>query len=130
MGCGPVSGSVIVAIKLRSDDKSQWLNVAEMDGFIEPFLMDEDVFDELMKEDFENKEFYENLESYRIEEVDGFSLDGDFGDLCERTTEDPENPAAKLIRFLLLLIENADENDEILKMGVGKYTDELDLPIT
>ena len=131
MGCGPVSDALMLAIKYRVDNVSQWINVVDTDGIIDAFLTDEDIFEKLMDEDFEDKEFYKYLEGRHIDDIDGVKIGGTFETVYESTYENSENPAAKLIRYLLFLFDNdEDDVDESIKMGIGKFSDELDIPIT
>ncbi len=125
--CGPVAGSVVVTVRFNDGGGSRWLTVAECDGIPNFFLLDRDVHDKAVEEDDETLEWMGN---YFTHDFDGVEV-GDYFDMFAGFDENPENPAIPLIRYIIALLRCAmDELDGLIEMGVGKYADELDIPVT
>ena len=67
IGCGPISGNVVTAIKYNDGNKSLYLNLIEVCGIPEFHLSDNDIYDELIKEEFSD-EYQELLDKTYINE--------------------------------------------------------------
>ena len=130
MACGPVSGSVIATVKFKEGDKSQYLSLAEVSGIPNFFLTDRDVYDDLIKEDFDDKEFDSYMNASYISDFNGVEL-GEYVDVLESIHEDPENPAVSLLRYIIALVRCPMEDvDGLVEIASGKYADELEIPIS
>jgi hypothetical protein len=128
MACGPMSGSVVAAVKYKeNENESKWIYLVEVDGITNYFLTDEDVFDMLIKEDDET---IERMNECAIREFDGVSLgegDYDFYSL----QENEGNPAVPLIRYIIALVRcEMEEIDALVALANGKYIDELEIPLS
>ena len=92
--------------------------------------MDKDIFDRLMEEDMEDTEFDEYLDEHYLKEFNGIAVYG-YTDLFESIQEDPDNPVAPLIRYVVALVRCAMEDvDDLIRMAKGRYADELEIPMS
>lgn len=128
--CGPGSGNVITTIKYKDDkNKSQWLSLAEVQGTINFYLTDENIYQRLITEDFEDDKFVDYLEKHYITEFDGLKLGGEYEELYASISSNIDNPAIPLIRYIVALTRCAeDDMKEIVSLGVGKFIDEVNIP--
>ncbi|MBR6706594.1 MAG: hypothetical protein IKI84_07945 [Clostridia bacterium] len=125
--CGPVSGSVVVTVRFNDGSGSRWCTAAECDGIPNFFLLDRDVHDKAVEEDDKTLEW---MGTYFTHDFDGVEV-GDYFDMFAGFAEDPEKAAIPLIRYIIALLRCAvDEVDGLIEMAVGKYADELDVPIS
>ena len=132
--CGVVnygpSGYVVTAVKLSVDGVAQWLYVVDVEGILNVVQTDTDIYDGLM-EDNGDEEFNEYVNAHNIEEFEGIEFDGDYFTTFASMYDDPENPASPLIRYLLTLNAcSMEEVDDLVKLAVGKYIDEVDIPLS
>ena len=126
--CGPVPGSVVVAIKYRDGQESKWLNMVEVDGIPNVSLTDNDIYDDMIREDEDSIEFFEK---HSIGDFNGIAIDYDYSTTFESIAEDPKNPAVPLIRYLITLTRcDMDEVEGLIQMATGKYVDEIDIPVS
>ena len=131
MGCGPVDGNVVVTVRFKEDNKTQWLSLVEVDGIPNVFLFDRDAHDDIVKEDLDNEEFINYMNDHFIREFNGIQFNGDYSDAFDCFEEDPENPAIPLVRYLITLVRcEMDEVEGLISMAKGKYADELDIPVS
>lgn len=131
MGCGPVDGNVVVTVRFKEDNKTQWLSLVEVDGIPNVFLFDRDAHDDIVKEDLDNEEFINYMNDHFIREFNGIQFNGDYCDAFDCFEEDPENPAIPLVRYLITLVRcEMDEVEGLISMAKGKYADELDIPVS
>ncbi len=131
ISCGPMSGSLVATVKYSDAGKTHWLSMVEFDGFPCFYLADKDIHDDLVKEDMDDEEFTEYMQSVGISEFDGVSIGGEYYDVFEGISEDPENPAVDLIRYLIALIRcDWKDVEGLIQLAQGKYADELDIPMS
>ena len=129
MACGPVFGHVVVTIQFNDGSKTQWLSLVEVEGIPNVFLSDKDIHEALVAEDFDDKEFTKYLDEHFINEFEGITFDDSYFTSFVDIAENPDNPAAPLIRYLITLVRcDMDEVEELINMASGKYADELDIP--
>ena len=130
-GCGPIPGTVITSVKYNDGARSKWLSIAEYDGLPMTFVSERDIFDDLMKDASEDDEFTEYLEEHQIWELDGVEFGDEYSDVYEGIYADPMNPAAQLLKYAIALTRCEEgEEEDLINMAAGKYTDELDIPIS
>ncbi len=128
VGCGPIEGSVIVTIRMNDGEKTQWLSMAEFVGVPNIYLTDKDVYEDLIKEDFDDEEFTEYIEEHFIDSLDGIKLGEEYSDIEESLAANPESPAAPLIRFLINVTRSDERKaEELIELAGGKYADELQI---
>lgn len=127
-----ISGSPVAAIKYRTEDETKWMSVVDFCGTLNVYLTDEEIFTELLKVVSEDEEYEEYLGNQYIDEFNGITLATDYNDVYESIYDDLENPAVPLIKLLLVLLNGAedDSTEELVSVVVGKYADELDLPVS
>ena len=131
ISCGPVSGSLVASVKYSVDGDVQWLSMVEFDGFPNFYLSDKDIYDDLVKEDFEDKEFTEYMQDHQIDEFDGISIWGEYDDVFEGLAEAPENPAGKLIRYLVALVRCSEEEvNGLIAMATDKNINDIVIPMS
>lgn len=129
MACGPVPGSVVVSIKYNDGGKKQWLNLVEVDGMPNVFLTDRDVYDILIEDNYDDEEFNTYINDCFITNLDGIEFDDSYWTTFQSITENPDNPAIPLVRYLITLTRcEMDDVEELIAMASGKFADELDIP--
>ena len=129
MACGPVGGAVNAAIKFSADGVTKWLSNSEVDGIPNFFLTDEDVFEKLCADEL-SQEFVDYMNEHFASEFDGLDL-GEYEDVFNSLTENPENPAVPLVRYLVSLTRCSLEDEEsLIKLATGKYIDEVEVPLS
>ncbi|MBR3262073.1 MAG: hypothetical protein IKF93_03040 [Lachnospiraceae bacterium] len=120
--------SVVVTVKYKEDAAAQWLNMVEFEGVPNVFLSDRDIFDKLVEEDFEDQAFADYLNTHFIEDFNGITM-GEYAAVFDSISNDPENEAVPLVRYMILLARSsADEAEALIEMSAGKYADEIEIP--
>ena len=120
---GP-DGVVAAAVRYSDGKKTRWLSMAEVEGILNCFVSDRDIYDTLLDNDPDG----EALDKYQADSFNGLEL-GDYDDVFAAISEDPDNPAAPLIRYAIALVRcSAEELQGLIDMGQGRYADELDIP--
>lgn len=131
MACGPIPGHVVTSIKYNNSDESKWINLVEVDGIPNVFLTDKDIYEDLIKDDYDDIAFTEYLEEHAIDEFNGIPFDDDYYGVFSSIADKPDNPAAPLIRYLIALVRcKMEETEGIIKLGENRYADELTIPIS
>ena len=131
IACGPVDGSVVATVRFKDEGESKWISLVEAQGIPNVYLSDKDIHEDLVKEDFENDEFTAYMEEHYINEFNGIEFGTDYSDTFESISNDPENPAVPLIKYLIALVRcDMEEVDGIISMATGKYADELEIPVS
>ena len=86
--------------------------------------------EKLIQEDFDD-DFITYMNEHHIGEFNGITLGEDCRETFGYVYDNPENPAAPLIRYMITLIRcEMNEIDELTTMAKGKYADELDIPVS
>ena len=130
MACGPVGGNVVATIRIKDteSEKSLWLSAVEVEGMPNCYIHDYDPYDKLIEENFDDSEFWDDMESRYIEDFDGICVN-DYDELLNDVIEQPENPAGQLLRFMVTLLRcGMDEIDDLVQLATGKFVDEIDVP--
>ena len=66
-----------------------------------------------------------------LDSFDGIELSEDYFDIFESIAETPDAPAVPLIRYMIALIRcSMEEVDGLIRMAVGRYADELEVPMS
>ena len=131
ISCGRIVGHPVVTVKFRDAEKTQWLSLVEVEGIPNAFLLDKDLHDFIVKEDFENDELWEYLNENEIGEFNGIALGGDYSYTFKSIAADPDNPAVPLLRYIIAVIRcNVLDVDELIHMATGKFADALEIPIS
>lgn len=129
MACGPVSGHVVTSLTIEYDGKTEWLNSIEVDGFPQFNLTEKDIFVSLVKEDFDDEEFYAYLDEHYIDEFDGLELGAEYSDIFASLHGNENHPAVALIRYMIDVIRcPMDELENLITLAKGKYIDEVQVP--
>ena len=128
VACGPVSGNVVASIKINDGTVTSWLTLVEVDGIVNLFMTDRDIYEEILQEDFSD-EFQAYLNSHAIDDVNGLEFSEDYSSAFSSISDDPENPAVPVVRYLIALVRcDMEETEGLIQMATGKYADELDIP--
>ena len=129
VACGPVSGSFNVSIKYSVDGVSKWLSNADVGGIPNFFLTEEDVFQKLCDDDM-SEEFNNYMNAHYAGDFEGLDL-GEYWDVYNSFSENPDNPAVPLVRLLVTLSRcHREEEAELIELATGKYIDEIDVPMS
>ena len=130
IACGPISGNVIGSVRFRDGDRVWWLNSAEVGGCPNYYLTDKDVFDDLVKEDFDDEGHWNYMDEHFVSEFSGIEL-GEYCDTFDSISSDPNNPAVPLIRCLISLVRCCEEDvEDFIEMVKGIYADEMEIPVS
>ena len=129
IACVSTLRTVVATVQFKEGSKTQWLSLVEVDGIPNVYLTDKDIHEAQVAEDLHDEEFIEYAAAHYITEFNGIAFDADYSTTFENIADDPENPAAPLIRYLIALVRcDMDEVDDLIQMASGKYADELDFP--
>ena len=126
MACGPVSGSVIAEVGFRTPDGEEFfISCAEVMGIPNFYKTERSVIDEEVKVENSGGEFDEEFKDYLMNcFIDGI---GEYDEIFEN--RDPE--WFTILRYLIYIVGNdCDETDAFIKDTVGKYLDEIDIPVS
>lgn len=127
MACGPVGGSVVVTAKIKDDGEPKWFSIVEAMGFPNAYVTEKDIFEDLVEEDFDNKEFTAYCQEHFVDDFNGIKVGSDYSDIFGSIAENSENPAVPLIRYMIAVLRcPMEEVDDLIKMAEGKYADELE----
>ena len=132
MACGPIGGSVVVTAKIKEDGEVKWISLVETMGIPNLFVTDKDVFEHLVKEDFDDNEIGDYINAHYVEDFNGIVANDEYGGFFDSIFEEPENPAVPLIKYLIALVRCPMEDvDDLIAMAEGKYADELEnIPVS
>ena len=126
-GYGPFPGTVTVSINYDDGVGSKWLTGSECDGCIDFYLSDRDI-NGILSSSHMTDEDVEVVESAHIDELDGFEL-GNYDVVLENIEDNPDHPAARLVKYLVLLVVcQMDDFEGYAEMGKGRFIDEVDVP--
>lgn len=129
MACGPVDGAVVASLKINDGEQTKWLSLVEVMGIPNVTLTDEDIYDRLIADDFSD-EFTQFINDHTIESFEGIEIEEGYYSTYSCIQEDPENPAGPLVKYLVALVRcDMEDVDGLIEMAVGKYADELDIPV-
>lgn len=130
IACGPVDGNVVVTVKYNDGESCKWLSVVDVMGTLNFFLLDKDAHDEIMKEDIKDESFTNYLNDHYITEFDGLEIGMEYGEAIENLSENGDDPAAAMIRYVLYLTYSDEESTKkMIAESIGKYADELEVPM-
>lgn len=133
VGGGPMPGTVIAAIQYECDGVEKWIHIVEVEGMPNAYIRDDDVFDVLIRDDYD-ADYVEELERTSENEIGGISLTAEgYEDIFDElhNNEDATEEDKSFIRFILAIVRcDWDIVDELKTAAIGKYTDELDIPIS
>lgn len=126
--CGPVDGNVVVSMKFNDGKETKWLNSVEVGGIPNFYLTDKDIYDDLLKEDFDDEEFANMLDASFVSSFADVSL-GEYEDIFE-SFENADPNTVKLIRAIIWVTRcDMDELESIIESLTGKSVVGLDIPI-
>lgn len=111
------------ALKYKSDNgETKWIYFINQSNFVIG-ICEEDVFEQILE-----IEFPDNLNE--LTSFDGLDLDPTPEILYELFNENKNNGAANLIHYAYDLCAcPTSKEDELLALGKGKYSDEIEVPI-
>ena len=125
-GCGP-HATVASAIKYKEDNgETGWIYCVQPEGLWPMIaLYDEDVYEPIIKGQFPEGPDYE------ADSFGGLSWDpAELESLFELFDKNKNNGAANLIHYAYDLCACPTEKEaELLDLGIGHYSDEIDIPI-
>ena len=131
MACGPIGGNIVATISFKEEDKTQWISLVEVTGIPIFYLSDKDIYEDLLKEDFEDEEFMAYANEHQIHDFNGIALSAEYDEIFDSIARSPENPAVPLIKYLITIVRcSEDEVEPLISIAEGKYADELDVPMS
>ena len=131
MACGPVGGNVVVSVTISDAEKTQYLSMVEAAGIPNFYLTDHDIFDDLVKEDFEDEAFTEVMVASYISNFEGIDVSDEYVGMLRDMYKDLENPAVPLLRYIIVLARCPMEDvEKLISMASGKYADEIEIPVS
>ena len=126
-GYGPLPGAVAVSIEYDDGAGTKWISGSECMGCIDFHLSDRDISGILVARD-QTDEDLEVIESTHVDEFDGFQL-GNYDEVLDNIEENPDHPAVPLVKYLMLLVVcSMDDYEGYVKIGTGRFIDEVDVP--
>ena len=126
-GCGPHT-TVASAIKYKTDDgESEWIYCIHPDGMWPMIaLYEEDVYEEIICGDFPEGPDYEANSFGGLSWEPGYEYEG----LYELFYKNKNNGAANIIHYAFdLCVCSQNEENRLLNLGIGHYSDEIEVPI-
>ncbi len=131
MACGPVFGNVVVSIQYEHDGVVKWFHAVEVEGFLNAFVRQDDIFDVLLKDDYD-ADYVDDLEETSEKEVAGIELTGEYDDIISALyDEDASDEDKSFLRYILAIVRSDwDVVEKLKKAAIGHYTDELDIPMS
>lgn len=117
--CGPVSGPVIGEIKIADENGSEfYLCLAEVDGIANWFKTDRSTIDDQLLGDDESLYDYLNERVLPL---------GEYEDVLE----EKEDELYQAYRYLIYLVRcKTEEAEPFVQVTVGKYLDEIEIPMS
>ena len=132
--CGPVSGPICTCIKYKKDDEhSRWLELDDVDGLLQFYLADKDLFDfHVHFNAFDDEKAIKRFNDNYIEEFEGIELSAYSNELFDLLNGDQkDNPATMFLKYIIFLARCSDEDLKKAKETVpGKFIDEIDVPMS
>ena len=119
IACGPIGGAAMAQVELSDEEgKTTYMYIASVEGYPCFSNSDEDLFEEMLREEYDDYEEIELLEYEGVELSDYYEI----YDQLENTKEDEHI----LIKLLLHIIHAVDYEEEYEKDKlVGKKLSEL-----
>lgn len=121
------NGCVTVSLRVTGA-KNKWITLVDDNGSPKFYLSDEEII--ALYRNGEIKTWLESIEKYRITEFEGLKL-GEYNDVFFSIYNDIENPACKLIRYMIDLIfaKDGKEISDLFHLYSGKGINEVAVPI-
>ncbi len=128
IACGPVGGSVVVEARVRAlDDGTVSYHILhDMEGYPAIFVSNESIYDKLIEEDYEDREFWDGIGDRVYADFDGYES-------LYESLEDSERCKAEwkpLWHYLAYMASTDwDETDAMKEISVGKVLGEFEVPV-
>jgi len=107
--CGPLIENVAAAVEYVENGKTMYLSVVDIIGLYDFYLSDNDIFDKLINENYD-----EEVEKASIRSFKNINL--------EKIDELSNNDDDLLIIYLMLILRlDKNETKELMKDSIGKY---------
>ena len=120
---------VNTSVKFDDGDAEKWLSVAEVEGMASFYISDEDIFDRLNNIGEYDEDLQDILDS-SPEDYEGVPLKEDYDAIFEYAQEN-NSDALQLVRYAILVTRcDAEDLDDIIEMGEGKFIDEINVPMS
>ena len=119
---------VIVSLKVMGEG-CNWLTLVDDNGTPKFYSSQEDIF--ALRKKGEVRSWLKEIETCRITEFEGLKL-GEYNDVFFSIYNDIENPACKLIRYMIDLIfaKDGEEITDLMHLPMGRSIDEVNVPIS
>jgi len=113
---GPFDETVIASVEFQVNEETKFLSIVDLNGLFEFYLSDNDIYDKLINEE------YEDLEDNIISEYNGCSLDSS-DDIIDNNDD-----SFLLIKYALLVLRlDEEETKELINKTTNKYLTKEDI---
>lgn len=126
IACGPVSGSVIGEVVLRSEDgQATYHSLAEVEGTLNFYASEVSIYQGLIDEDFDNPEFAELMDNSFDASYDNYH---DFYE--EVNAMQPLSVLAQIRKYLAYMVQvDWPKVNQLKAETIGKDVGEFELPV-
>ncbi len=113
---GPFDETVIASVEFQVNEETKFLSIVDLNGIFEFYLSDNDIYEKLINEE------YEDLEDNIISEYNGISLDS-LDDIIDNNDD-----SLLLIKYALLVLRlDEEETNELINKTTNKYLTKEDI---
>lgn len=131
---GLIPGAVVASVRYNNGQETKWLHCLDFQSILMFFSTEEDCFDILLNDDI-TKEEIDYMEQYQITSFHGVEVpeyvphESSELDCFHHIELDPENkPINGLFCYILaMLMCSYEDTAECVSLGIGNYSDELDI---
>lgn len=128
----PMLGELVVSVAFGDEADTWYLSLVAVDGVPVFFASKDDIFDTLIRQDYESLEKSGIDYTYNFNEFTEYDfnlLEDDYGRLYRDSVEQADNPAGPVVRYIVTLANyGGDDIDEFIEGSIGRYADEIEVP--
>ena len=119
---GSFTNLVLGEVEFEMEGPKRHLYLLEIDGMPEFWLTEEEIW-----ERFESEDDSTGLADTFIRSFDGIELPCDYDELVSNLKQG--QPADGLLMFLIALVRCPNEEvEQVMRLGIGRYSDEIEVP--
>ena len=124
--CGPIGANLVASIKINDGVKSFWLNNVDVAGIPNFYLTEKDIFNELIKENFDDEDTWDYIGKSSVKEFNGITL-GEYEDVFDSIKKSNDKSTINLIRLLIYITRSDCECKLLVKKFKGKKIDDIEV---
>ncbi len=128
IACGPVSGSIVVELKLRNteDNSVNYYAIVETESIPTLLESEESLYDLLIEEDYEDESKWAKVEEAQ---VGGYMAYGEFYESLKDPACYAEEDVPLWKSLIFFTRAGWDEVEEMKPKFIGKHLDEVEIPV-